>query len=49
MGMKYMLSAFNYPYKGTEKTKQTNWFLIMIIYLIKFSIKYDGVNLNIRK
>lgn len=42
--MKYIINAFNYPYKWVEAQKQTSWIIVAIIYFIIFSIKYDGVD-----
>lgn len=48
MGSKYEVSAFNYPYKGAERYKQTRWLIIAIMYVIAWSLKYDGVDLHKR-
>lgn len=48
MGMKYMIAAFNYPYRGEEACKQTGWLIVALFWLIVFSRKYDGVNLEKR-
>ena len=48
MGMKYEISAFNYPYRGAEKYKQTAWLLVAIIYVIMWSMTYDGVDMRKR-
>lgn len=50
MGNKYSIYAFNYPYKGYyNKYKDTKQFMIALLYLTYYTIKYDGVNLEIRK
>lgn len=49
MGLKYMISAFNYPHKGYEKWKQTKYFIIAVFWFAVFSIKYDGVDIQKRK
>ena len=49
MGMKYMINAFNYPYKYYEKSKQTNLFIIAVFWFIILSIKYDGVDTQKRR
>lgn len=49
MGKKYMLSAFNYPYKGcADFTKQTSWLFVAVFYLIVWSVKHFGVTLEKR-
>lgn len=49
MGMKYMLSAFNYPFKGySEVVKQTRYFIVCAFWFLVFSIKYDGVDIQMR-
>lgn len=48
MGQKYMIYAFNYPFQGYTHSKQTRWLIIAIGYVIAWSIKYDGVDLNKR-
>ena len=49
MGMKYMINAFNYPYQGYEKCKQTKFFIIAVFWFSVLSIKYDGVDIQKRK
>ena len=49
MGMKYMINAFNYPYQGYEKCKQTKIFIIAVFWFTILSIKYDGVDIQKRK
>lgn len=49
MGMKYMINAFKYPYKGYENCKQTRFLIIALFWFIVFSIKYDGTDMQIRK
>ena len=49
MGMKYMINAFNYPYRGYEKCKQTEFFIIAAFWFAILSIKYDGVDIQKRK
>ena len=46
MGMKYMINAFNYPYRGCEKCKQTKFFIIAAFWFAVLSIKYDGVDIQ---
>jgi len=48
MGRKYMISAFNYPYQGIEKSKQTEFLFIAIFHFIVLSIRYDGVDITKR-
>ena len=48
MGMKYMINAFNYPYQGYEKCKQTKIFIIAVFWFTVLSIKYDGVDIQKR-
>lgn len=48
MGQKYAIYAFNYPYQGYEKTKQTKWLLVALAYVVVWSIQYDGVDVNKR-
>lgn len=49
MGMKYMLSAFNYPYQGADVNKQTKFFIVAAFWFAMLSIKYDGVDIQKRK
>ena len=49
MGMKYMINAFNYPYRGYEKCKQTKFFIMAAFWFAVLSIKYDGVDIQKRK
>lgn len=49
MGSKYMIRAFNYPYTGCTKCKQTQWFFIALFWLIILMVKYDGVDFTKRK
>lgn len=50
MVMKYMLSAFNYPYQGTDLiNKQTKFFIVAAFWFAILSIKYDGVDIQKRK
>lgn len=44
MGKKYVIDAFNYPYRGIEKEVKTGNIVMCIFYFIKLSIKYDGVD-----
>ena len=46
MGMKYMINAFNYPYQGYEKCKQTKFFFFFLFWLAVLSIKYVGVDIQ---
>lgn len=47
--MKYMINAFNYPYQGYEKCKQTKYFVVAAFWFAVLSIKYDGVDIQKRK
>jgi len=50
MGQKYMINCFNYPYKGYYiGDKQSQYFLKFIFQLIICLIKYDGVDIQVRK
>ena len=49
MGMKYMLYGYNYPYKGYENSKYTNFLIVALFWFIVFSIKYEGSDISIRK
>lgn len=50
MGLKYIVSGFNYPAGKTPSyEKQSRWFVVVIFWLAVFSIKYDGVNLCKRR
>ena len=46
--MKYMVYAFNYPYTGHDIIKQTRFLITAVFWLILFSIKYDGVDIQKR-
>ena len=49
MGMKYMISAFRYPWTGVHHaSRQTRWLPVAIFWLIFYSIKYDAVDLEKR-
>jgi hypothetical protein len=49
MEKKYYLSAYKAPYKGYYTSKNLNCFLLVILYFISYSIKYDGVDLSKRR
>ena len=50
MGYKYMIDAFNYPYKGySEKSYGTQSFIKFIIKLVIWKFKYFGVDAHLRK
>jgi hypothetical protein len=49
MGMKYIIDAFNYPWKGViEAQHQTRYWVVAAIWFAYYSIKYDGVNITKR-
>lgn len=49
MGQKYMISAFDYPYKGyIEHSKQTRFLIVAVAYFIVWSIKHSGVTMEKR-
>lgn len=48
MGTKYMVDAFNYPYRGIEIQKQCHTIVGCLFWLIVLSIQYDGVNVQKR-
>jgi hypothetical protein len=49
MGMKYIIDAFNYPWKGAiEAQHQTRYWVVAAIWFAYYSIKYDGVNITKR-
>ena len=49
MGCKYMISAFDYPYKGyAEYSKQTNVLVVALFYIVIWSAKHFGVDFSKR-
>lgn len=50
MGNKYQIYGFNYPYKGVvDEVKQTKFFLVALFWFTIACIKYDGVNISVRR
>lgn len=52
MGMKYMVQALKYdrgPGPLYDACKQTRFMLVAVFWFVIFSIKYDGVDLQLRK
>ena len=50
MGSKYLIYGFNYPYEGMMVTiKQTKFFLVALFWFAIGSLKYDGVNVLVRR
>lgn len=45
MGMRYSVLGFNYPKGAYLADKETDSLFVAIIYFIKFSLKYDGVDM----
>lgn len=49
MGYKYMISAFDYPYKGyDEYFKNTEYLIVALFWIVVFSARHFGVNLQKR-
>jgi hypothetical protein len=49
MGMKYIIDAFNYPWRGViEAQHQTRYWVVAAVWFAYYSIKYDGVNITKR-
>jgi hypothetical protein len=46
--MKYMLSAFNYPYRGADTSKQTRFLIVALFWFVVLSLEYDGVDFSKR-
>lgn len=50
MGSKYTIYGFNYPFQGVvEQVKQTKFFIVAVFWMAVACIKYDGVNVNVRR
>ena len=50
MGQKYMISAFDYPYKGyCDYNKQTEWLIVAAFWFVYYSIKHFGVDIQKRE
>lgn len=50
MGKKYIINARNYPYfENPAVVKQTNFIIIAIFWFIIYSIKYNAVDIAMRK
>ena len=49
MGRKYRIYGFNYPYGHSEYFKQCRTAVTFLLWLTVFSMKYDGVDVNIRR
>ena len=50
MGMKYEINGFNYPYQGWyKKSKQTNILIKAVAIFVYYSIKYDAVDVRVRR
>ena len=49
MGRKYIIDAFNYPWRGViEAQHQTEFWIVAAIWFAYYSLKYDGVNITKR-
>ena len=46
---KYHIVAFDYPFKRYEHAKKTNSTLVAFYYFVTWSMKYDGVDIFMRK
>lgn len=49
MGMKYTIYNFDYPYEGYENIKETRFLIVALLYFIIYTVKYDAVDIEVRK